>query len=181
MSILQKISLGYFVVLLGAAALNYIPGITDDQGRSFGVFALDPFDDALHLASAIWALAAALLGHRAARMFLVPMLNLGLITPEDAKRVLLEDVVLGETWAQNEVERYTYRMPGQATAYYYGYTKLQALRTQTELMLKDDFDALAFHDFILAQGLLPPELLREAVTEEFVPSQGKAAVSSANR
>ena len=118
---------------------------------------------------------------RAARMFLDPMLNLGLITPEDAKRVLLEDVVLGETWAQNEVERYTYRMPGQATAYYYGYTKLQALRTQTELMLKDDFDALAFHDFILAQGLLPPELLREAVTEEFVPSQGKAAVSSANR
>ena len=118
---------------------------------------------------------------RAARMFLDPMLNLGLITPEDARRVLLEDVVLGETWAQNEVERYTYRMPGQATAYYYGYTKLQALRTQTELMLKDDFDALAFHDFILAQGLLPPELLREAVTEEFVPSQGKAAVSSANR
>ena len=118
---------------------------------------------------------------RAARMFLDPMLNLGLITPEDARRVLLEDVVLGETWAQNEVERYTYRMPGQATAYYYGYTKLQALRTQTELMLKDDFDALAFHDFILAQGLLPPKLLREAVTEEFVPSQGKAAVSSANR
>ena len=36
MSILQKISLGYFFVLLGAAALNYIPGITDDQGRSFG-------------------------------------------------------------------------------------------------------------------------------------------------
>jgi len=71
MSILQKIALGYFVVLLGAAALNYIPGITDDQGRSFGVFALDPFDDALHLASAIWALAAALLGHRASRMFLV--------------------------------------------------------------------------------------------------------------
>jgi hypothetical protein len=118
---------------------------------------------------------------RAARMFLDPMLNLGLITPEDAKRVLLEDVVLGETWAQNEVERYTYRMPGQATAYYYGYTKLQALRTQTELMLKDDFDALAFHDFILAQGLLPPELLREAVTTEFVPSQRNAAGKTAAR
>ncbi len=118
---------------------------------------------------------------RAARMYLDPMLNLGLITPEDAKRVLLEDVVLGETWAQNEVERYTYRMPGQATAYYYGYTKLQALRTQTELMLKDDFDALAFHDFILAQGLLPPELLREAVTTEFVPSQRNAAGKTAAR
>ena len=118
---------------------------------------------------------------RAARMFLDPMLNLGLIKPEDAKRLLLEDVVLGETWAQNEVERYTYRMPGQATAYYYGYTKLQALRTQTELMLKDDFDAQAFHDFILAQGLLPPELLRDAVTEEFVPSQRAVAVNAAKR
>ena len=34
------------------------------------MFALDPFDDGLHLASAIWALVATLLGHRGARMFL---------------------------------------------------------------------------------------------------------------
>ena len=108
---------------------------------------------------------------RAARMFLDPMLNLGLITPEDAKRLIMEDVVIGETWAQNEIERYTYRMPGQATAYYYGYTKLQALRTQTELALRDAFDQQAFHDFVLAQGLLPPEILKAAVMEEFVPSQ----------
>ena len=108
---------------------------------------------------------------RAARMFLDPMLNLGLITPEDAKRLIMEDVVIGETWAQNEIERYTYRIPGQATAYYYGYTKLQALRTQTELALRDDFDQQAFHDFVLAQGLLPPDILKAAVMEEFVPSQ----------
>ena len=108
---------------------------------------------------------------RAARMFLDPMLNLGLITPEDAKRLIMEDVVIGESWAQNEIERYTYRMPGQATAYYYGYTKLQALRTQTELALRDDFEQQAFHDFILAQGLLPPDIMKAAVMEEFVPSQ----------
>jgi hypothetical protein len=108
---------------------------------------------------------------RAARMFLDPMLNLGLITPEDAKRLIMEDVVIGETWAQNEIERYTYRIPGQATAYFYGYTKLQALRTQTELALRDDFDQQAFHDFVLAQGLLPPDILKAAVMEEFVPSQ----------
>ena len=104
------------------------------------------------------------------------MLNLGRITPEEAKRLLTQDVVLGEGWAQNEIERYTYRMPGQATAYYFGYRNLQALRTQTELALQDRFDARAFHDFILAQGLLPPEILRKAVMEEFVPShQGKVA------
>jgi len=108
---------------------------------------------------------------RSARMFLDPMLNLGLITPEEAKSLLVNDVAVGESWAENEVERYTYRMPGQATAYYYGYNKMQALRTQTELKLRDDFDPRAFHDFILAQGMLPPDILKDAVMNEFVPSQ----------
>ena len=108
---------------------------------------------------------------RAARMFLDPMLNLGLITPEEAKDLIMNDVAIGESWAQNEVERFTYRMPGQATAYYYGYNKMQALRAQTELKLRDAFDQQAFHDFVLAQGLLPPDILKEAVMNEFVPSQ----------
>jgi hypothetical protein len=67
----QKIALGYVVALTGAASLNYIPGLTDDQGRAFGIFALDIYDDALHLASALWALAAALISGRAARLFLL--------------------------------------------------------------------------------------------------------------
>ena len=108
---------------------------------------------------------------RAARMYLDPMLNLGLITPAEAKRVIIEDVGIGESWAQNEIERYTYRMPGQATAYYYGYNKMQALRTQVELKLADRFDQQAFHDFVLDQGMLPPEILKAAVMQEFVPSQ----------
>jgi hypothetical protein len=66
----RKIALGYFVVLTLVAALNYIPGLTDDQGRAFGIFALDVFDDALHLASALWALAAALISARASKVFL---------------------------------------------------------------------------------------------------------------
>ena len=71
MTIHQKISIGFFVVLLGAASLNYIPGVTDADGVAFGVFALDIFDDALHLASAIWALVAGLLSTRAACQFLL--------------------------------------------------------------------------------------------------------------
>ena len=108
---------------------------------------------------------------RAARMFLDPMLNLGLITPEEAKRLIMEDIGIGESWAQNEIERYTYRMPGQATAYYYGYNKMQALRTQVEVKLQDAFDQQAFHDFVLDQGMLPPEILKAAVMDEFVPGQ----------
>ncbi len=108
---------------------------------------------------------------RAGRMFLDPMLNLGLITPEEAKSLIINDMAIGESWAQNEIERYTYRMPGQATAYYYGYNKMQALRAQTELKLRDNFDQQAFHDFILDQGMLPPHILKDAVMSEFVPSQ----------
>ena len=104
-------------------------------------------------------------------MYLDPMLNLGLITPEQAKRLIMEDIGIGESWAQNEVERYTYRMPGQATAYYYGYNKMQALRAQVELKLQGEFDQQAFHDFVLDQGMLPPDILKAAVMDEFVPSQ----------
>jgi hypothetical protein len=69
----QKIALGYAVVLALVASLNYlpIPGIIDAEGRTFGIFALDIFDDALHLASALWALAAAVISARASRMFLI--------------------------------------------------------------------------------------------------------------
>ncbi|WP_370399140.1 hypothetical protein [Sulfitobacter sp. JB4-11] len=71
MSVLRKICLGYVLVLLAAASLNYVPGLTDDQGLAFGIFALDIFDDALHVASALWALAAAVISQRAARAFLL--------------------------------------------------------------------------------------------------------------
>jgi len=69
-STLRKIAFLYMVILLAAASLNYIPGLTDAQGRAFGVFALDPFDDALHVASALWAGTAAAMSDRAARTFL---------------------------------------------------------------------------------------------------------------
>jgi uncharacterized protein (DUF885 family) len=108
---------------------------------------------------------------RAARAFLDPELQAGKIQPADAYRVLQRDVVLSHAFAQEEVERFTYRSPGQANSYFYGYTKLIALRTDTEAALGAKFDQKKFHDFILAQGLLPPDLIREAVMDGFVPEQ----------
>ena len=49
-----------------------------------------------------------------------------------------------------------------------GYENLQALRASTELRLKDQFNQQEFHDFLLARGLLPPEVLARAVTENFI-------------
>ena len=45
---------------------------------------------------------------------------------------------------------------------------LMGLRTELEVRLGDDFNQREFHDFVLAQGLLPPEILREAVLDQFV-------------
>jgi hypothetical protein len=70
MTLLRYIAIGYAFALGFAALLNYIPGLTDDQGRSFGIFALDKFDDALHVASASWAAVSAWLSHRASKNFL---------------------------------------------------------------------------------------------------------------
>ena len=111
---------------------------------------------------------------RAARAFLDPELQAGKITPEEAKRVLEQDVVQSPAFAEEEVERYTYRGPGQANSYFYGFTRLTALRKDVEQAMGANFDQKRFHDFILAQGLLPPDMLREAVMQDFVGGQHDA-------
>jgi hypothetical protein len=105
---------------------------------------------------------------RAARAFLDPGLQSGEVTPEEAMRILREDVVFSEAMALQEVERYTFESPGQATSYFCGYSRLLELRADVERIQDDSFDQKAFHDFILAQGVLPPALIRKAVMEEFV-------------
>lgn len=107
---------------------------------------------------------------RAARMFLDPMINLGQMTREEAIDFMTGQVGLSRAMARSEADRYAFLIPGQATAYFYGYINLQRLRTEVEQRLGERFDQRAFHDFLLAQGLLPPDMLREAVLTEFVPA-----------
>ena len=45
------------------------------------------------------------------------------------------------------------------------------LRENLTKKLRDAFDQQAFHDFVLAQGMLPPDILKDAVMSDFVPSQ----------
>ncbi|MFZ4099958.1 MAG: DUF885 domain-containing protein [Chlamydiia bacterium] len=109
--------------------------------------------------------------HRAARAFLDPMVNLGMIEPDQARAFLEREVALSPTWAKQDVQRYMFMAPGQATSYFYGYMRLMQLRGETEVLLGTQFNRQKFNDFILTQGLLPPDLLKKAVKEEFVPSQ----------
>ncbi len=108
---------------------------------------------------------------RAARAFLDPELQSGKIQPAEAYRVLEQDVVISHAFAEEEVERFTYRMPGQAGSYFYGFTKLLAMRADADKALNGKLNLKAFHDFILAQGLLPPDLIHQAVMTHFVPVQ----------
>jgi hypothetical protein len=106
---------------------------------------------------------------RAARAFLDPELQQGKITPEQAMQVLEHDVVCSHALATEEVERFTFRVPGQAPSYFDGFTRLLEIRKSAEAALGPKFKLQRFHDFILSQGLLPPNLLRKAVMEDFVP------------
>jgi hypothetical protein len=109
---------------------------------------------------------------RAARAFLDPGLQQGTISLDEARRVLVEEVVLTEAMAEQELQRYTFRAPAQATSYFYGYQQLLDLRATTEVALGSRFDRRRFHDFILAQGVLPPAMLARQVQAEFIPATG---------
>lgn len=108
---------------------------------------------------------------RAARAFLDPELQEGKITPQQAMHTLEHDVVLSEALATAEVDRFTFRAPGQAVSYFDGYLRLREIRDAAQKALGPKFNVQWFHEFILSQGLLPPVLLRKAVLTEFVPSQ----------
>ena len=106
---------------------------------------------------------------RAARAFLDPELQQGKWTFASAKAFLMKEVAISNALATSEVERYTFRSPGQATSYYYGLLKLQELRRDVESRLGPSFDPKKLHDFILGQGLLPPKLIREAAMKDLAP------------
>jgi uncharacterized protein (DUF885 family) len=105
---------------------------------------------------------------RAARAYLDPELQQGKIAPAQAMQVLEKDVVLSEAFATEEVDRFTFRSPGQAVSYFDGYLRMRALRTDTEKAMGEKFNQRKFHDFILDQGMLPPNVLRKAVMAEYV-------------
>ncbi len=105
---------------------------------------------------------------RAARAFLDPSLQLGRMTREEAYHVLEDEALFSHAMAKQEVERYTFWAPGQAPSYFVGYARLLELRMDVERLMGKQFEPQSYHDFILAQGLVSPALLRDAVLKEYV-------------
>jgi uncharacterized protein (DUF885 family) len=137
------------------------------NSEGWGLYAESIMQPYLPLEGQLFSLYSRLV--RAARMFLDPMVNTGLMTRDEARVFLEEQVALSHAMAGSEADRYTFWAPGQATSYYFGYIGLMRLRTEVEVALGENFDQQSFHDFILRQGLLPPDLLREAVMAHFIP------------
>jgi uncharacterized protein (DUF885 family) len=54
--------------------------------------------------------------------------------------------------ACQELERYTFLAPGQATAYFAGAMALTELRAEVELLQGEGFTRRGFHDLLFAQG-----------------------------
>jgi hypothetical protein len=137
--------------------------------EGWGLYAEAIMMEHLPLEGQLFTLLARL--QRAGRMFMDPMINLGLMSPEEVVDFMINQIGLSKAMASSEADRYAFLAPGQATSYYYGYRNLQRLRTEVEMTLGERFNPRKYHDFILEQGLLPPDLLRQAVLEEFIPGQ----------
>jgi uncharacterized protein (DUF885 family) len=67
-----------------------------------------------------------------------------------------------EYMMQGEVSRYI-SLPGQAAAYYIGYTRIMELRQHAMDLLGDQFDIKEFHNVILGNGAMPLDILEQVV------------------
>jgi uncharacterized protein (DUF885 family) len=157
------------MIARGVSQARALYAFNSTNAEGWGLYAEAEFQPFEPIEGQLIALQFLLL--RESRAMLDPMLNLGQITPDQAGKWLREKVGLSPAMTKQEVDRYTFRMPGQAGSYFYGYGQLEDLRTATELALGDKFDRKAFNDFVVGQGLLPLNLLAQAVREQFIPAQ----------
>ncbi len=85
-------------------------------------------------------------------------------TREQAIDYMLANTGMTESDVVAEVERY-FVMPGQATAYKVGMTKILELRALAQAELGDRFDIRDFHDVVLTNGSIPLNMLEELVLQ----------------
>ena len=98
---------------------------------------------------------------RQARMFLDPELNLGKIDSRRVLEVYIKELGFSPEFAASELKRYSYIMPGQAPAYYYGYKVLADLKIKLKEKLKRNFTEKCFNDALLDLGVLPLKVISD--------------------
>jgi uncharacterized protein (DUF885 family) len=88
---------------------------------------------------------------------------------DQAVDFMVENTGMPEYSMQGEVSRYI-SLPGQATAYYIGYTKILELRQRAMDQLGDQFDLKEFHNLLLGSGAMPLDIL-EQVMNNYIQSK----------
>ena len=83
---------------------------------------------------------------------------------ERAIAYMMKNTGITESDVVSEIERY-FVMPGQATAYKVGMTKILELRTKAEKALGDKYDVKDFHRVVLNNGSVPLNILEELVND----------------
>ena len=91
-------------------------------------------------------------------------------TREEAIDYLQSNTGMAESDVVAEIERY-FVIPGQATAYKVGMTKILELREYAQRELGDRFDIRKFHNVVLTNGSVPLDILEELI-REYVESEG---------
>jgi len=68
-STIQKLGFGFALLFLGVYALDYVPGIMDQNGLMFGLFHMSRLIDLGHLGAGSLALICALISAKASRFY----------------------------------------------------------------------------------------------------------------
>jgi len=93
-------------------------------------------------------------------------------TREQAQDYLAGNTALSIHEVTTEVDRYI-SWPGQALSYKLGEYTIWQLRREAEQRLGEDFDLRGFHDFILALGSVPLDVLKDEI-HRWIGEQEKA-------
>ena len=99
---------------------------------------------------------------RAARLVVDTGLHTQRWTFDQAVDFMVENTGMPEHMLQGEVSRYI-SLPGQATAYYIGYTKIMQLRQLVMNEMGDQFSLKEFHNLLLGSGAMPLDALEQVV------------------
>jgi len=106
---------------------------------------------------------------RAARLVVDTGIHTKHWTFDQAVDFMVENTGMAEYSMQGEVSRYI-SLPGQATAYYIGYTKILELRQRAMDELGSQFDLKEFHNLLLGSGAMPLDIL-EQVMNNYIQSK----------
>lgn len=95
---------------------------------------------------------------RIARYYLDPSVQLGKSNADEVVDVFHNKLGVSKQMAALEFQRYAFRSPGQATAYYHGLKKIRNLKTEIEVEY-GNVKLKCFNDTLLSFGLMPHDLI----------------------